>query len=54
MFIHAMARASATAREQGSKGGAAELGGETDAPHCQAIMERTKEKRCPVYDCSRY
>ncbi len=41
-------------QENKSKGGAAELGGETDAPHCQAIMERTKEKRFPVYDCSRY
>lgn len=46
MFVHALE--SEAQQENKSKGGAAELGGETDAPHCQAIMERTKEKRCPV------
>lgn len=35
-------------QENKSEGGAAEMGGETVTPHCQAIMERTKEKRCPV------
>lgn len=40
--------ASAT-RKNGAREGRQELGGETDAPHCQTIMERTpREKRCPT------
>lgn len=46
MFVHDLE--SATGKKKQSEGGAAELGGETDAPHCQAIMEGSKEKRCPI------
>lgn len=41
--------ASATGKN-GAREGRQELGGETDAPHCQMIMERTPKKRDALYD----